>query len=187
MPQNLASTRYVAGFTNRQADGSARFYMHDPYSRREPLILVPTVQFEQFLSTANANLHTHLCIPGGANEEKFIVARFNAPFPRFAGRVSDEAAYKSLKDTLIGAPWDDLLKLDKKSLNDFKEQMDRVYDSFKSSKSKSKKNPEIQRMKQVLKQKDWGRITKRVQRYLGLRQRSAYEKMSRGIGNIPSL
>lgn len=123
-------------------------------------------------------MRTTLSIPGGIIAEKFSLTfgEFGNPRPRFAGRIDNDDAYKSLKDMLLGAPQDNLGQLDFSSLEFFKEQMDMVYNSFKPS--KSKKDPEARQMKQLMRQKDWGRITKRVQRYLGLRRRAAYANMS---------
>jgi hypothetical protein len=157
---------------------TSRFYLHDPYSRRDPLILVPTAEFEEFLNIANSHMRTNISIPGGTIAENFSLTfgEFGNPRPRFAGRINNDVAYKSLKDTLLGAPQDNVGMLDFGALEFFKEQMDMIYNSFKPP--NSKKNPEVQYMNRLLRQKDWGRTTKRVQRYLGLRQQAAYANMS---------
>ncbi|KAI0128856.1 hypothetical protein BJ170DRAFT_732548 [Xylariales sp. AK1849] len=150
-----------------------RFYIHDPHFRRDPLILVPSEQFEQFLDLTNLKLLTKLCIPGGFPNETFYVTFAEYPYPRFMGQVSDGNAFQTMKGRLGSHVQEDWSKLDAKSAQRFKDKMDGIYYSFKPA--KAKKNPELQRLKQMFKQKDWGRIMKRVQRYLGLRQRNAFK------------
>jgi hypothetical protein len=87
------------------------------------------------------------------------------------GRVKSEAEYKALRDT-IGHPDDDVGDLDVMSCQYFRDKMESIFDFLKAA--KPKKDPELQRLKQIRKQKRWGRITKRVQRYLGLRAQAAY-------------
>jgi hypothetical protein len=84
------------------------------------------------------------------------------------GKVKNDKTYYNLKET-IGTTLDDWSKLDAKNLQFFRETMDKSYDSVKSS--KSKKDPEKQRLKMITRQKSLGQTIKRAQRYLGLRQR----------------
>ncbi|KAH6654351.1 hypothetical protein BKA67DRAFT_658655 [Truncatella angustata] len=153
-------------FTNRSWD---MFYIHDPYERRDPLILVPTAQFSQLLQEINTELGFSLRIPAKSrNGDIFEIYFGESPRPRFMGKVKDENVYRNAKETL-GAILDDLSTLNAGRLHQFKEKMDKIYDSVKSS--KSKKDPEKQRLKVINRQKGFGQAIKRVQRYIGLRQR----------------
>ncbi|KAI9166682.1 ATP-dependent DNA helicase II subunit [Paramyrothecium foliicola] len=68
------------------------FYLHDvanPLDR--PALLVPTVQFEDFLRFVNRQLNISLRIPGGVNQNKFTL-KFgdgNTPRPRYLQRSRD--------------------------------------------------------------------------------------------------
>ncbi|KAI1854809.1 hypothetical protein JX266_000927 [Neoarthrinium moseri] len=154
------------------------YYIHDPYMRRDPLILVPTTQLEDFLTAANSELHTNLAIPGGENGERFNVTFGGSPRPRFMGHASSDETYRELKDRL-GNSMDDTRGIDAKSLQFFKDTIDGIYNSFKPS----KKNPANQHLKMVNRQKSHGQVIKRVQRYLGLRQRTAYAAFSGASDN----
>ncbi|ORY70157.1 uncharacterized protein BCR38DRAFT_332270, partial [Pseudomassariella vexata] len=149
------------------------FYIHDPYGRRNPLIFVPSIQFEQFLEIVNSRLQVNPKITCGALSERFYVTfgEFGTPRPRFLGRINNEGTYEMLKTTL-GVPQNDLSQLDASNVQFFKDKFDGIYNTLRDS--KKKKNPGLERLKKTLKQKAWGSIIKRVQRYLGLRIRTAY-------------
>ncbi|RYP63466.1 hypothetical protein DL771_009259 [Monosporascus sp. 5C6A] len=141
---------------------------------RGPLLLVPSVQFEQFLSLASAYTGRNLSIPGGQAREKFFLTfgDWNTPLPRFLGRANSEEDFQGLSFKVYTFPKDNYENLTAAALQSFKDMMDRVYNSYKAP--KSKKNPETVKRKRIERQKNLGRVTKRVQRYLGLRPRAAY-------------
>ncbi|RYP47780.1 hypothetical protein DL768_006189 [Monosporascus sp. mg162] len=132
------------------------FYLLDPNgsknTSRDPLLLVPSVQFEQFLNFASANTGRSLSIPGG--------------------RANSEEDFGDLSFRIYTFPKDDYENLTAAALQFFKEMMDRAYYSFKIPKGKM--SPEAAKLKRIESQKNLGRVTKRVQRYLGLRPRAAY-------------
>ena len=80
------------------------FYLYraslDP--NQQPLILVPTKQFEHFLATINRSLNTNLTIPtGGANDAfQVIFENDGTPQPRYLGRSTDREMADNLKDNV---------------------------------------------------------------------------------------
>lgn len=156
---------------------SHSFYILDPNGSKDPLLLVPTVQFEQFLNFTNAKIGRNLRIPQGGAQDKFYLefGDSDTPVPRFLGRVGSEGAYEDLRYKIHSLPHDKLSDLPPTVLQSFKDTMENVYSTFSS---KKKKSPEDIKRKQVEKQKSLGRVTKRVQRYLGLRARAAYAPQS---------
>ncbi len=145
----------------------------DPSGSRDPVLLVPTIQLEQFLKFTNMNTGRNLSIPRGHARDKFFLTfgGFDTPLPRFLGRVDSEEAYEGLSHNMHHLPQERLNHLSAADLQYFKNMMDKVYNSFKVTKNK---DPEAAKLKRVERQKNLGRVTKRVQRYLGLRARAAY-------------
>ena len=138
---------------------------------------MPTAQLEHFLDIANAHLGTSLSIPeNGQNSEMFqaVFGGFGLPRPRFMGRVTVESTYKETKNTLGNAD-DDYNQYSAPGLQYFKDKMDEMYKFLQPSR-RAKHDPEKKRQDRIRTQKTWGRTTKRVQRYLGLRTRTAYDK-----------
>ncbi|KAK7744372.1 hypothetical protein SLS62_010227 [Diatrype stigma] len=152
------------------------FYLQDPNGNKDPLLLIPSVQFEQFLKFTNQEIGTKLTIPHGEARPKFFLTfgDSNTPLPRFLGCVHSEKAYEDLRSKMYGLPQDKLSDLSPGALQSFKGTMEKAYRIVGSK----KKSPEAARMRKVERQKDHGRMTKRVQRYLGLRARAAYASHS---------
>ncbi|KAI0002824.1 hypothetical protein F4779DRAFT_634931 [Xylariaceae sp. FL0662B] len=150
-------------------------YLLDPGPRsRDPLLLVPSIQFEQYLNYASVQLNMKLSIPRGGTREKFFV-RFgddDTPLPRYLGRPDSTGALEYLKLQISKLPKDNLTRLTRSVLHNYMEKMDDVYGSFLSA--KSKKDLEAAKIKRIERQKRYGRMVKRVQRYLGLRGQRAY-------------
>ncbi|OTA91554.1 hypothetical protein M434DRAFT_75985 [Hypoxylon sp. CO27-5] len=164
---------YVAGFFKAMLfEGRAwDFYcLLDPGENgRHPLLLVPSAQFEEFLDEINLHLTVQFSIPRGQACEEFYVTfgDGNTPRPRFLGHADSDEALEALKSRTHRLPIDDLTSLSTTTLQSYKEKMDRVYNSCKSK--KNKKDPEVARRKRIERQKSYGRMIKRTQRYLGLR------------------
>ncbi|KAK8126709.1 uncharacterized protein PG998_002468 [Apiospora kogelbergensis] len=154
-----------------KGEGWNMFYLYDPSSRRAPLLFVPSTAFEDFLRGVNRELRTLLTIPKGSNSGKFKLGFEGCPRPRFAGKVETRDAYNALQ-TKLAQSSSDYPNTQPAALSYFKNEMDKIYESVKTP--KPKKDPAIQRAKTIEKQKSFGQITKRVQRYLGLRTRAAY-------------
>ncbi|RYP25403.1 hypothetical protein DL767_008425 [Monosporascus sp. MG133] len=110
------------------------------------------------------------------------VAQTSRPRASAASRhANSEDDFEDLSFKIYTFPKDDYENVTAAALQSFKEMMDRVYNSFKAS--KRKKNPETVKRKRIERQKNLGRVTKRVQRYLGLRPRAAYTSH---LGSAPS-
>lgn len=161
------------------SDTSCSFFILDPAGSKDPLLLVPTVQFKGFLDFANARLGRNLTIPRGPAQAKFFLTFgvSGTPRPRFLGDVSSWAGHEDLRNKAKCFAPDNLGDLSAGAIRAFKEIVRTIYNSINAEK-KQKKNPEVERMKRIERQKESGRVTKRVQRYLGLRARAAYASRS---------
>ncbi|KAI8966358.1 hypothetical protein F5Y11DRAFT_190313 [Daldinia sp. FL1419] len=152
------------------------FCLLDPSKRgRDPLLLVPSVQFKEHLKNVNSHLNLQLSVPEGEAGASFY-ATFgdrDTPLPRFLGRAGDLAAIEKLKLRIHRLPMDDLARLSATSLQDYRKKIDKLYESFKPAKNKAK-TAEAARQKRMERQKGYGRMVKRAQRYLGLRGRLGY-------------
>lgn len=148
------------------------FYIMKPSGPGDPLLLVPSHQFGQFLKFTNEEIDQKLAIPRGGARENFFLdfGDFGTPVPRFLGRVQGKEAYEGLSNKWHRFPKDDLKGLPTMAVEFFKDTLDKAYSSFKAS----KKNPEAAKQKRVERQKNFGRVTKRVQKYLGLRVRATH-------------
>ncbi|KAI8950923.1 hypothetical protein F4801DRAFT_547371 [Xylaria longipes] len=145
------------------------FSLGDPTARRHSLLLVPTIQFEKYLDIANHELDVNLAIPRGGAGKRFALTfgEFDTPRPRFLGRANGAQALDALKARTDEVPDDDLRRLTPACYQVYLDKINEIYDSLKADK---KKNPEVARQKRIQRQKDSGRMLKRVQRYLGLRR-----------------
>ncbi|KAI1213229.1 uncharacterized protein F4807DRAFT_456570 [Annulohypoxylon truncatum] len=153
-------------FKNRSWDA---YYLSDPSGLgRDPLLLVPTSQFKDFLNVVSNQLNLPLSIPRGQAGEKFSLAfgNWGLPLPHFLGRARSLDDLERLKNQAKGLPKDDLTGLNASALEVFKNKMEEIHNSIKSG--KKKKNPEATRIKRIERQKGYGRMIKRSQRYLGL-------------------
>lgn len=153
------------------------YYMHHPpqtdKTDRKPIVFVPTYQFEHLLDVVNAKLETHLTIPPGKTEERFNMSFGigNTPRPRFLGRSHAGEIFEILCENIPAPhPDDDLKKATKLA----REEFTHVLNMIRASKKKPKKSDK-NRGRRFQEHKAWGRSIKRVQRYLGLRLKSADE------------
>ncbi|KAI0429698.1 hypothetical protein F5Y09DRAFT_356807 [Xylaria sp. FL1042] len=139
-----------------------------------PLLLVPTIQFEQFLMVVNQEIDGELAIPQGCAGERFSLTfgEWNTPRPRFIGRANSASVLDALEARVHMLPADDLSHLSPSCHQMYQDKMDQIYSSLKTGKSKKKQ--EKARQKRIQKNKNSGRMLKRVQRYLGLRQATSH-------------
>ncbi|KAB8296896.1 hypothetical protein EYC80_002305 [Monilinia laxa] len=144
-------------------------------SNQNPIILVPTKQVEYFLAVINRALGTSLTIPPGSEGEfKAVFNSDGTPYPRYLGRVLNKNMADKLRENVPPRYY----KLDgeppvKKPLVDtslvaFRAKIEGLNVTARNKKAVHK---EKQRVERVAKQRAWKDSTKRVQRYLGLRQR----------------
>ncbi|KAK3379375.1 hypothetical protein B0T24DRAFT_675173 [Lasiosphaeria ovina] len=147
------------------------YYIHQrPGSNRKPALFVPTYQFKHFLEVVNAKLETELTIPNGTNYQKFTMSfgLGNMPKPRFLGRSTSRQGFevlcKAIETTEKG---DDLKNTTKVGQEEFLRLLSVANSTNKKEPVKSDKN----KRKRVQNHVSWGKEIKRIQRYLGLRQR----------------
>lgn len=160
------------------------FYLFEPNEAVEdPILFVPTRQLNALLHSINKELKINLTVPGGANEDKFYL-RFgilDTPVPRYLGRTGDFASYtKLLNITPQPEAEDDLMGLTQVQRDEFAEIVKKAKESWQGSgKGKGKGRKKAQ--KRFEDRKDWGHTIKRVQRYLGLREKMALTMNYRGL------
>ncbi|KAI1742216.1 hypothetical protein F4680DRAFT_413248 [Xylaria scruposa] len=150
------------------------FCLGDPTGKRQPLLLVPTVQFEAYLHIANGELDTRLTIPRGGAGKRFALAfgDWDTPRPRFLGRANSASALETLKRRTNEVPADNLRHLTPACHRTYLDKLDKIYDSIKTRDKKMKE--EVARQRRMQRQKDSSRMLKRVQRYLGLRRATSH-------------
>jgi len=149
------------------------FYIQDPstISSSRPILFVPTEQFQHLLDIINASLNIALTIPPGKNTEKFEVkfGELNTPRPRFLLRCQSLEHYDTVRDA---SPAVDCLEAEENFTSMagmfFTEKLQSIASWSKGSKT-DKKTKKDKRRKEA--HQSWGRSAKRVQRYLGLRQK----------------
>jgi hypothetical protein len=141
--------------------------------KMKPVLFVPTYQFTHLLDVVNAKLETQFTIPHGRNKERFMMSFGvgNSPLPRFLGRSHSAESFKALSMAIPAPhPDDDLTKVTKLGVEEFRQLLRRTRADRKKGKKSDRNRP-----KRIQMHQDWGRSVKRVQRYLGLRGRAADE------------
>jgi hypothetical protein len=135
------------------------------------VILVPTYQFQHLLDAINGKLDTQLTIPPGRNEGRFkMTFGFgNTPRPRYLGRSSNPTTFRKLCKSVPGPHRDDdISKAAQADIAKFRHLIART-----RADRKGRKRSDKNRAKRIASHKAWGQSIKRIQRYLGLRQRVA--------------
>ncbi|KAJ8130076.1 hypothetical protein O1611_g3560 [Lasiodiplodia mahajangana] len=148
------------------------FSLCHPTGARGPLLLIPTIQFEQFLDTLNAQFNGKLAIPEGSAGEQFSLTfgQWDTPRPRFLERANNARGVDALIARAQTLPADDLSHLTPACYRTYCDKVDEIYGSL---------NPTTEGMdkatrKRIRKRKECGRMLKRVQRYLGLRKATGH-------------
>ncbi|KAI2630800.1 hypothetical protein GGR54DRAFT_170867 [Hypoxylon sp. NC1633] len=151
------------------------FCLLDPGKNgRDPLLLVPTSQFVKYIANVNIQLNARLAVPKHKEANRFFATfgEFDTPLPRFLGRADSFDTVEALKLQTGRITRCDLDRLSTATLQIYQKKMDELYDSCKSK--KSKRDTEAARLKRIERFKGYGRMAKRVQRYLGLREETNY-------------
>ncbi|KAL8374768.1 hypothetical protein RB599_001456 [Gaeumannomyces hyphopodioides] len=149
------------------------FYIQPLALDEKPVLLVPVANVNHLLDYVNAALGIRLTVPVGDSAEKFN-AQFgigNTPRPRYLGRSTSSADFDRLREELSSMkPTVEPLKgATGQAIELFRDLVDglcRVSDNKSGAAKKRKKARQ-----RVAARQQWGRATKRVQRYLGLRQK----------------
>ncbi|KAI1772359.1 hypothetical protein F4818DRAFT_444189 [Hypoxylon cercidicola] len=158
----------------------AIFYLLEPGpSNREPILLVPSSQFEAYLGHVSSLMKERFSIPGGQERQQFFLTfgEMDTPLPRFIGHASSYNDVEILKRQTSKLPTDDLTHIGDVALENYKTMMNTLYTSFRSK--KKKKSVNAARRKRVERHKGYGRMMKRAQRYLGLRSSRTAQANSR--------
>ncbi|KAJ9154821.1 QDE-2-interacting protein [Pleurostoma richardsiae] len=158
------------------------FYIWPPEGAgSSPLLFVPSRQLKFLLRTINAAHQLSLNIPGGPTSAKFCIefGMFGTPRPRYLGRARDAAELFKLQDTMPLPDNKELLDVTGMALMEYTELLRATRVSIMAAPKQKKKSHKVRR---VVTRKAWGRAAKRVQRYLGLR-----EKLSTGSSLSTSL
>lgn len=169
----LICCKYLS--TNLSLTTTYSFYLYPSLDSSKFILLVPTVQFVEFLTEINRKLGTNLTIPSGD-----IAMAFNTTFPndgttrpRYLGESND----KAMADQMKTAPPPPHYNPDKgehaifspndRSIDAFKQKIEMLLTLERKKKDDVKAKKQKQR---IAKQQSWGDAIKRVQRYLGLRE-----------------
>ncbi|KAK3375320.1 hypothetical protein B0H63DRAFT_482574 [Podospora didyma] len=162
------------------------FYIHQPPDLdSKPVLFVPTYQFQHLLDVVNAKLEINLTIPHGVNSNKFTISFGigNTPLPRFLGRSTSLEAFESLCEAIPPAnPRDSLEQATQYGRDEFL----KLLSSINNPKKKPQKSSEKNRLKRIQNHKAWGRSIKRVQRYLGLREKVDASRDESSEGGAPT-
>ncbi|KAI0118780.1 hypothetical protein GGR51DRAFT_570557 [Nemania sp. FL0031] len=148
------------------------FSVCDPMGRKNPLLLVPTTQFEQHLDTVSSLLNRRIYIPRGKAGEQFSLTfgEWDTPRPRFLERVTNAGTIPTLMTRAYTLPAENFSHLTPACYQMYYDKLTAIYCSWNNHTERHKK---VAR-KRIQRRKDSGRMLKRVQRYLGLRQTSLH-------------
>ncbi|KAH9898852.1 hypothetical protein F4778DRAFT_171810 [Xylariomycetidae sp. FL2044] len=155
------------------------FVLMDPKGKRDPISLIPSVQFRRFLDKANQDLGTRLAIPNGPLESGNLRDLFFFAFrgtettrPRYLGQMDSYTKLKWLEAQAYGLPQENygLLSLGILALHE--DTFDNIAKSWKPVQVKDKKKEDAA-LRRAQRQKASGRMVKRLQVYLGLRNKVA--------------
>lgn len=155
-------------------------------------MLVPLAQVEHFIWIINRHLKTHLGIPIMERDPGFIIdcPDDGTPRPRYIGRSNDyETAVltkKAIPSKRYRPPNEPAssTKPSDESLEAFKERMEEMLEMDRKKKLALKSKKQAER---YAKQQGWNHVTKRVQRYLGLRERQKEDVDGWGIKIAPPI
>lgn len=166
------------------------FYLYDPRDlEADPFIFVPLRQVEAYLRLINKKEGIALTIPQD-NEHRFALkfGSLRTQQPRYLGSTWGPGSFNQLLGTIPLPNPEDEHSPDayQNERDDFSNLLRSIKESWVLTKGKGKNKDKSKRMaeKRKLDHKEWGRMTKRVQRYLGLRQTT-----SAGVnlaGKLPS-
>lgn len=148
------------------------FYIYPlPVQAQKPIILVPTLQVEQFLQSINCSLGCNLSLPSSASfKTSFPID--GTPRPWYLGRSTDREVAEGLKLSAPSASWRPDTETNRRfepsgrSLEDFRRRIEALTEVEKKRKATLKIKKTTERHEN---QQSWTRQIKRIQRYVGLR------------------
>lgn len=165
------------------------FYLYEPENLDvAPILFVPTCQLEALLRMINQKHDLALTIPSGGHDADFYrsFGWLPTPQPRYLGRTTlDTSSYKLLLNSIpLPDPEDEVLyfsKATKVDRSEFVGILKKVKDSWEGGKGDGKGRSKKNAARRYENRKAWGYATKRVQRYLGLREKAASIKTLGGM------
>ena len=130
---------------------------------------MPTYQFEHLLAVVNHKLDINLTIPPGKNAQKFNMTFGigSAPRPRFLGRSTTVDEFNVLTKGVPSPEPGDLAE--DATMLGREEYLATIANIF--SVQKKDKKSDKNRAQRIANHRAWGRALKRVQRYLGMREK----------------
>ncbi|KAK1751748.1 QDE-2-interacting protein [Echria macrotheca] len=162
------------------------YYVYDFHNNKsEPVLFVPTSQFEHLLDVINAKLDVHFTVPIGppASKFKMTFGPGSMPRPRYLGRSASEDDFLDLTDDV--PPFNPHDSLDQTTGKDERAKFHAMFAAIRAlekkknggendkKKKKGGSNSRKQKRSRVTRAAQrvaWGRSIKRAQRYLGLRE-----------------
>ncbi|OTB17871.1 hypothetical protein K445DRAFT_374228 [Daldinia sp. EC12] len=95
---------------------------------KEPILLVPSSQFRNYIDNLGSRLRLKLEIPEDGLGATFVTfGELGTPFPRFLGRASSRDEFRELKRRVHRLPADDLSQLSTDVLKEYREKFDGLY------------------------------------------------------------
>ncbi|CAK7202642.1 hypothetical protein SEUCBS139899_005368 [Sporothrix eucalyptigena] len=167
------------------------YVWHPTESKKSTFVLVvPTNQFQHLLDRLNETLKIQLVIPPGTFGEKFsvIFGQQKTPVPRFLGRAGGTVAFDALvksipppnsADEVFNRPG-----MEDKAAQMYARKVDKLLYEHGKEADKKKKS-EKTRAKRLLHRQASGRQIKRVQRYMGIREKDKNSFRAAVPFNIP--
>lgn len=168
------------------------FYLYEPADlSAEPIFFVPTCQLDAYLRKINKKEGIALTIPGGGNEVKFcrLFGWLSTPKPRYLGRTNGDGSLQKLAAAIpLPEPEDDLSKAPQAEQEGFVTLLENIKQSCTGGNGNGKGSRARKKaMTRYENRKAWGHTTKRVQRYLGLREKRSCSVSYAGMFQTPIL
>lgn len=151
------------------------YYLYEPADLlADPILFVPTCQLDAYLCKINTKLDLTLRIPGGGNEIQFArqFGWLSTPQPRYLGRTNGDGSLQKLAAAVpLPDPEDDPAKATQAERDEFSSLLENIKKSCVGGKGNGKGSKARKKAyHRYESRKAWGKVTKRVQRYLGLRE-----------------
>ncbi|KAI1808604.1 hypothetical protein F4811DRAFT_177726 [Daldinia bambusicola] len=139
---------------------------------REPLLLVPSSQFLEYLNIISANLGLQLDVPKDGPSVNFFVTfgENDTPVPRFLGHASHRDTFKELTRKTHRLPADDLSQLTVDALQKYRKKIDELYKVVGVEKPSKKPDEEMPEKEKPSYRIIGGRLIEEAQSYLKLRK-----------------
>lgn len=162
------------------AHSNPSYYVWD-VKPTKPIILIHNSQVQDFLEEINNHIKLNLQVTDQQRKDGFVACFPNHPrcLPRYLGRSNSREEFHIMADNVpsdkyhaVGEPSHP--PLEGRSLEDFKQLMEKLWDVQKANNKASKAKKQQERL---TKQRSMSDQFKRAQRYLGLRPSAVHNTM----------